>query len=686
MKAADRRVIASAGVEGEYVSHSTPQAAIDKLLPALIHLDKIEIEQGPGRSSSDFIADITKHGGQVTSYPFRYYRQNTMAGKNRKLDNTDIIIGKEPLYGDFTTFLATHKRVKALVTEMLAYYRSQLEKGSMLAQTELEDLEKITIQAWRMTGYFVDSPISSEIIPKLDSFALSTLTTVAKKYVAELKRAYPAIYQADFKTLIALDADPPDTMTGVPTLASGSDTLVARREILANCPVPTPSNARNYHLGLDTLGATLGLAPGLIYSPVLSTRMGPLKKPTNLYTTSQGAGYQSRFTAVGMYNRVRNVYPAPYHVNFMLSPIYVWMSHARKAIPGLWHDPASQDQYIARLRAQGKYAYALDFSGMDTAMNPNVIMGILTALRNAGFPSWSLDMFATMYPNMGVTLPSIYNLPGDATYITGMGRPWCSGFKLTSEFDTIYGLSVLLTALSDQIPDIIDQWVSGRFVIAELGDDIFFTSPKPLNLEAIGAKALNQWGATLKAIEDSMFLKWILPFNDEVKTKTRPFSRLIQQTFFNEDRYSGVEGGDKPPAILRVGLISRLTAMKDHPDWNRWWPELYSIIITLPPFAETSPEWKAKLREGIPALDKGDEVQILEYARKVPSYFQGLVDRAKFEPSSAHTLLMLKELGLGELSNPPEAAIRSILLRALFENPSPSDRIQLRSRVATNYQ
>lgn len=201
----------------------------------------------------------------------------------------------------------------------------------------------------------------------------------------------------------------------------------------------------------------------------------------------------------------------------------------------------------------------------------------------------------------------------------------------------------------------------------------------------MGGKALKQWGATIKAVEDSMFLKWILPFSPDVPKITRPFSRFIQQTFFNEDRYSGIEGGDKPPAILRTGLASRLIGLVDHPDWDKWWPEIYAILITLPPFKETSARWKADLRAGRPSLDDGDEVAILNYAKQVPSYFAGLVDRSKFEPSAAATVALLRERGLSALVSPPDPMVRQILVDAVYSTLDAPSRLALAGRVRQNY-
>lgn len=676
MKANQLRSVSSHGATSSLWNHASPKGGIERLIPALIHMDKIELEP-IHRSSADFINRFASAGGRIDEYPFKYYREQTLSGVTRAFDNSDLIKGKEPVWGDLPTLLHLLPSIRSLVKDMIAYY-DEATNHSLIAQMENEDLTKITIQQWKPTGYFVNNQICDNMVPATIPLACKKiLRVIASQYA---KKA--GLTDLRFTPLCSMDDDPPDTMTGVPTLASGGRTHQARLATLRACP---PPGNKNWWMQLDVLGASMGLTPGLIYSPVLSTRFGPLRKPTPLYSR-QGSGYIASYQALGAYNRVRFVYPAPYHVNFALSPLYVWMSSARKNILGLWHTPTLRDKYIAHFRSQGAVPYAVDFSGMDTAMWENIIMEILAALQHVGAPEWPTEMFQAMYPRMGVSIPSIYGVPGSASYITGRARPWCSGFKLTSEFDTIYGLAVVLSSLSEQIPDIVQQWIDGKFVLGELGDDVCFTLPKEIDTEKLAASALRNWGATLKLNVDCVFLKWFLPLHKDVPKLTRPISRFIQQTFFNEDRYSGIEGGAKPDAILRLGTGARIFGLVDHPDIRKWWPRIWTILQELPYVRSSDAAWKAAVsRCTTPPISSEDAIAILKYAEAVPSYLGDIYERSKYESSAATLVNYLQSAGVKDIVHPPSPLIRKAYLEAFLATPTPTDVRELIKLAKPNY-
>jgi hypothetical protein len=421
---------------------------------------------------------------------------------------------------------------------------------------------------------------------------------------------------------------------------------------------------------MKAVAIQLGFDPVVFFSPVLSTRSGPLRKPTTLWTLGP-AGYEAVYEAVGLYNRTRFVFPAPYFINFILSPIYVEMSSVRKKKLGLWHDPDSQARYIEQFRKQGKNPYTIDFSGMDTAMWPSIIMAIIKELKSAGFSKWPLEVFEILYPEMGVVLPSYLGRTGSATLLEGPVRPWCSGFKLTSEMDTIYGAAVLLSALQRQRPTIVDEWISGTWCFAELGDDIAFTASFNIDSTKLAADALELWGAKLEIIHDAMFLKWFLPIHPEIPKLSRSFSRFIQQTVYNEDRYTGGEGGDKPPAVMRLALMARMEGLLNHPHFSRWWPSMCAILLELKYVRDASSQYREKIRRGEPALDVGDDQAILEYSVRVPTYLSDITERAKFEPSAAALLRILESRGLASDQTPGDVAIRSAYWDAFVTNPNP---------------
>jgi hypothetical protein len=279
----------------------------------------------------------------------------------------------------------------------------------------------------------------------------------------------------------------------------------------------------------------------------------------------------------------------------------------------------------------------------------------------------------TLYPHIGVIFPSLEGGEDNVSVITGPSLPWFSGFKLTSEFDTLYGLAVILDSLSQQIPSIFDDWASGRFVICELGDDIIFTTDYDIDVDALSKYALEAWGATLKINRDIMFLKWMLPIGgSRVKQMAKPFARVLQQTLFNEDRYSGVEGGDRPPAVMRLALKARCTGLKNHPDFDRWKDPFLDIIRDLEYVKNGPPSYISEVLLGDKLALDCDITEVMNYANKQPKYFLNLQERAKYEPSAAFLASMWAALGVST-DQTPALEIRKIYDAALFSDPTSSD-------------
>lgn len=676
MKARDARRASAGGGRGIFLSHASPEAGLAEIIPALLSVKSVKLAPQPrAKSSATVMQDLLARGAKLESVPFSYYRAATYQGANRLLDNTDIMKGKEVLYTGFDHAVKVSEKVRIMVHDMIAFYEPLQEKN-LIASMEMQDLPKVTIQQWKPTGWHLASPVTDAKVPrKLSPEALRTLKKVASHYGEILSRT--GLKDKTFRDLALMDSDPQTTMTGAPTYVSGARSHEARLATLAALPPPTlpPSE---WILRMESLAHQLGFRPEVFYSPVLSTRTGPLRKETDLWVLTP-AGYESRYVATGIYNRTRFVYPAPYFINFILSPLYVQMAAVRQNKLGLWHDPKSQEEYIRRFKAQGGNPYTIDFSGMDTAMWPNIIEAIMLALKDSGFFKWSLDVMIPLYKKMGVVLPSYSGQSGSATLLTGPVRPWCSGFKLTSEFDTIYGAAVLLSALERQRPGITDEWINGNWLFAELGDDIIFTASFNIDPNKLAQDALDLWGAKLEIIQDAMFLKWFLPIHPDVPKKCRSLARFVQQTFYNEDRYTGAEGGDKPPAVMRLALMARMIGMNDHPHFSKWWPRISEILVTLKYVQEASPSYIESVTKGIPKLDTGDEQAILDYSIRVSSFLSDIVERAKYEPSAAVLLEILTSRGLAPDQTPGEIAIRTAYWEAYAKEPTPRDIMVLSS-------
>jgi hypothetical protein len=643
---------------------------LEDILPALVGKGDIEVNRlDKPFTTASAIHDLISRGAKLTEIPLRYYRESIYSGVNRKLDNSEFLKGKETLYDDLEHALRVRHMTDSLIKEMIAFYdrdEATLESEGIrdLASMEMQDLDKVTAQHWKPTGWFLNSPVTDAEVPKLSEDSRAMLRKVAAHYGEVLRSTgLDSMHPAE---LTLMDSDPQDTMTGSPTFASGDNTHEARITLLAASPRPSDHSPAEYKLALDSLNARLGLPDHVIYSPVLSTRHGPMRKPVKLFTRTP-AGYEAHFDSVGAYDRTRFVYPAPYLLNFILSPVYVQMAGVRKKKLGLWHDPESQASYIPKLQQQGKTPWSIDFSGMDTGMFPSIIQEINSALIKAGFSRWALELFSELYGDMGIIFPSYYGRPGSATFLQGPVRPWCSGFKLTSEYDTIYGAAVLLDCLEQQIPGISDQWISGSFVFLELGDDVHFTHDGNIDAEKLRTDALSRWGAKLEIIRDAMFLKWLLPTSPEIPEMTRPLSRFIQQTIYNEDSYTGVKGGDRPPAVMRLALMARMTALDKHPHFTRWWPAIYKLLLELKFVRDASPEYQNALRQGKAVLDVGDEQVIFAYSQRESTYLDSLKERAKFEPSAAALLKILIDLGMDDAESPADVGIRQQYVKALYD-------------------
>lgn len=656
-----REVVSGASIPGAWQPQH-PEIGIEKLWPSAIALDTITLQKAPYRCSTDIAQLLRSKGDNVDTIPFKHYRANTYVGQPRLLNNSDCLKGKEPIYGDLSNFDKVRHFLKDLVKRMTSHYQSQ---STLVSKCEMEDLPKICMQQWKQPGWYLDSPITDADVPPMSDRNRDVIRRIARAYKQHLPKE---VDTEDFRSLCLMDYDPDDTMTGSPTYASGEQTHEARLADLLSAPVPG-CDPDLWYQRLLARQSQIGWPDPCSYSPVVSTRFGPRVKPMRLWFGSD-AYMESVYEAIGAYNRVRLVYPAPYLLNYLWSATYKQLSSVRKCIPGLWHDPVSQEKYISLLQRQGHLPYSVDFTGMDTGMYPEIILMIVEALLDAGFCSWPLKMMKEIYPHMGIIFPCLEGGIENVSVITGPARPWCSGFKLTSEFDTLYGLAVILDCLDQLRPGTLDAWCNGSWTIAELGDDIIFTTAHEIDVDKLQELALKNWGAKLKVNRDLMFLKWILPLNGEVKAKARTFARTIQQTFYNEDRYSGIEGGDRPPCILRMALKARTIGLKNHPDYSLWMPELIKGFSMLPFVQQGGSQFINEVILGDKLALDSDMAEIYNYARKQPGYFLGLAERAKYEPSASQLLSLWQEMKV-PIDQTPALEIRKIYDRALFTEPTP---------------
>lgn len=631
-------------------------------------------------SSAQLVSDLARHGVSTTELPLRLYNEGSVHGKPRKLDNSDCITGKENLYPSMEQFLDIYSSLEALIKEMLAFYKPK-EASDMIASMELQDLDKVTMQQWKAPGWHVQMPFSPDQKADLGPEALSAIDRVVARYRKALGNDYSQTADPNgWKAATLEDSDPPTTLTGMPAMASGDLTLTTRLTTLKAWPSPLDYEPEMWVNACNSLGASLSLPPNVVFSTTVATRLGPLRKPANLFAIT-GGGYQALYSSVSAVNRVRFVYPIPYPINFLLSSIYVSLSDARRRILGLWHDPESMDRYLPKLKSQGSIPWSIDFSGMDTTMSPGLILAINAALVKHDFYSMPLNKFSALYPKIGILMPSLQASPSTCTFLQGKKKPWPSGMKLTSEYDTIFGASVLLSVLDVLRPGTFDEWERGEFMFCELGDDIMFTANWEVDPDQLTKLAKDMWGADLKIMKDAIFLKKFMPVIPSVPKLTRPLARFIQQTFFNEDSYTGIKGGDRPDAIMRIALSARMESLSDHRDFHLFWPKIFPIVAKLG-YMERSPSTYVKAIEtGKPTYMREDILETAAYSAKVPDYLAKLLDRAKFEPSAAAFVRTLEAEGLSFDLSLPGPEVRKLLLEAFLHTPNAKDLQELQRLI-----
>lgn len=649
---------------GSLEHHSVTKQALSALIPVAVNTP-IAIQKAPARTSIDLMMANASRGLKAASLPLPIYRASSV-GSARSLDNSECIMWYDPIYDD----LAHFKEIYALIEKLVAKWTSECAADkTLISSMEMQDLKKIAQQRWKYIGWFLEPPISPAMVTTHMSKEFEiALDAVAKRYAST---GIPGGIRASRDRVVQLilqDFDPPDTMVGMPTLASGQQTQLARMTTLLAYPSPLNAVAPGSYVdAVDTLGSSLGLGKGLIYSATVSTRQGPTIKPLPLWVPGAG-GYSTTADSVSLYSRQRKVFPAHYPANFILSSLYVQLKSARQSILGLWHTPDLMAEYTKKIASQGKYPYSVDFTQMDMSIGPAALRSICAALGRHGYAPWPLGLLMEYLGRMYALYPSFNNDSTTTAFYGSFG--WFSGWKLTSEVDTLFGAATILMSLEALHPGTIKRWERGDFVFAENGDDIQFNWGSPLDERALADVALKGAGAVIKVEPDAVFLKNFLPVSPDVPKLTRPFARLVQQTFFNEDKYSGDKGGTKPDALLRLGLMARMNRLPDHPWFSRWWPDVVPIIMMLGFVRRSSAAYRADLLKGRAVLDSGDELEIQKYAAINPDYLGKLQDRAKYEPSAQFFLEIYQSVTKTVLTEATHLDMRKTMVKALLTPPN----------------
>lgn len=664
------------GANSDYIAHERPILA-ESLLSINPGATPTVTKMKAPRTSEDVKQVPLRLGAKVETLDLRIYNSSVF-GKARRNDNSDLLLGYEPLFGDMKHFKEVY--------QLAADHRSQLESffspnidSSVVARMEMPEIQKLTVQRVKPIGWHLE-PI---MVPYLKMTRYpERFEQIVKDVLLRYKAAIPDILRLSKTQIRMNDYDPSETMVGLPTLAKGPEAHAARILTLrALEPLPPADMAKSYR----RLASQLGLPENLLYSSMLSTRAGairPTKSQDLWYLVGPGQGFRADYSSTSIYMRVRHVMPAPQSVNLIMSPVYVACSNARKRILGLWHTPELKAKYVPLLRAQGKVPQDTDFTAMDKHMSPVFLKLVFDTMVAIDFLPDEAKFMLSLIDDMGVVHPSFEGNPNQVTFIHGV-LTMLSGIKLTSELDSIFNIACNMYGMERFIPNIFTDWLRGRFIFLVQGDDGHTILPKEIDSAKFTELMMNELGVDIKIDNTAMFLKEMVPDHSEVKAYSRPFGRVLQQRVYNEDRLSGIEGGDKPDALLRLAAKAGYTGLEAHPSYRTLVPKvLIPVIMELDYVRRASPTYQRKAAKGIFDLDHGDEAKILEYASRNPDFIAERVEAAKYQNSAALMVEMLKKVGVS-----PAPALSSWMaqrkdyIAALEHKPTLKDVATLKSFV-----
>lgn len=621
----------------------------------------------PG-NGADVVRSIMKNGSNVNEFPIPVYPPTSL-GKYRSNDNADVIKGHENIYDSLGHFSEVYKALSSIRVDV----RESLHDGDPFSSAELEDIDKITIQKWKRPGYFLHNPMASHLYRgRFDPL----IVKVAQRVCSHLARKvgdYLGASTADASLKQALlDFDPPDTMVGMPTLKSGDQSIPARRLTAAALPSPLGLTPGAWFDKVDVMAASLGIPQGFLYASVMATRHKPTNKPLVSWV-STGAGYIPGAVTQSLYDDSRFVYPIPHFINLLLSSGYVSVHQGRVSVLGGDHSPDQAALYCKDLQTR-KYLYTSDFSGMDTSMGPDLINLLADSCAAAGFSPWSMAFLKEYYRRTLLLLPSYSGNKWGVTSISEV-ISWMSGFKLTSEFDSLVALIALFSYLENRGTGELAKWEKGHFSVPVQGDDQIFSLDTPLDIDDYSDFVKKYLGMEVKAKEgDAMFLKNILPVLPSVPKRAKSLSRFIQQSFFNEDKYTGIEGGTRPDAVMRLALMVRSQYLLNNPIARRFWPRVAEVLLTSSYVKTGGDAFRRSVMNGNIKISASDQNDILNYATTNDSFYARIAERSKFENSAAILLDVLHSMGLSS-DNLDDLAMkqRQVVVNALIAQPSIND-------------
>lgn len=622
------------------VDNSNPFSSVKKLIPT--GLKEIEItELEKPQFSEDLLFSAKKYGFDIYDVPFPIYSKGKV-GTPRAENNKELPNGY-PMYGaDSLPLDIRLDRMKVTRNKIIEFNKNFLHKAEnfdeRLRVEEEGDANKFTFQRTRRFGRHLSLPYSQNLqqFKGYSKEFLMILKAVCKHYIDGTKGLLPTRKEA-----ILSQEDAIETAPGAPLFASGDeDYHLKRMAALLVMPVPDYKEYPLSYLNkVYDMGSSIGMPHrSMTLAPYLSFRQGAKVKPQLLWYNN-GFNYAARYEATSMESNQRLVFPGPFVLNIIMSPAVYLMKLFRKRKLGMYHNPLLASKYIEKLRKQGSICYVSDFSNYDMTISNWLLRFVCNELANSEY-SWEFKFFSEYLDDTGVVYPSYHASapPSEVTFLKGPVS-LLSGWLLTSELGSIISVAINLFALWKQIPSILTDWVTGKFIILVQSDDVLFTLPKEIDEEQF-TKDVATLGVDTKLMQGTTFLKKMLPLGYLAKQPgpARLISRLVQQTFGNEDNYSG-----KPDAIVRLGLVARSEDLKNNPIWKNVKPEFQDMLR----ISEIYDPIIDSFDNGLQALSQEDIATIQEYGSTsgLP-WFSQLMTRADSDPSAAGLIASMSKLGI----------------------------------------
>lgn len=625
-------------------------ANLEKDVPRLVSLSGFPIEVTKLEeeiNSEKIVTKVRQAGFEVYDTTFAIYNEAKW-GKPRLIDNSDIVRGYPMYTGDtpedkLNDVRHTWSAIIKVGEKLMDVVRDKIPH---IFNDEDDDVGKLSIQRTEYYGRHIDSPFDDYALRDPHDGYLKVLDFVLDDIVEHIKREG---FNRDQFFMSTIDAQ--ETAPGGPTFAgtdivkinNGLETVEINyhgKRLLALQAQPVPDYSRPPGSYLDLIyewGYSLGLPQGaMAWSSYLSFRSGAKKKAQPVFV-DKGGMFAATHEASSLHCNMRKVYPGAFGRNLTVTPGVYCLKRWRQSRLGLWHTPDRVDNWIREInKTPGNHSYMCDFSNFDRTQKNFYLWYVADYLyRKTGI--WEFGLLAAFYKNTGIIYPSFYT--GDPTAVTFMHGPitLLSGWLETSDMGTVLSLAAQLFSLSGQFPDICSKWKSGKFVIAVQSDDVLFQTPSALN-EEMFVQRMDDAGFKAKLLPGHTFLKLMIPIGSQKdRPITRLISRILQQTFGNEDKY---DTPLKPDAIIRLGLMARCENIHGHPAWPYMKKDILDLLDR-PIYHKVLD----KIGQGVDALDDADKLEILKYSetKAGEDWLSQLMVLSTSVPSAAETLAMLKK-------------------------------------------